>query len=177
MKLSRLRFSALRPLIPRLTSRGYASPPEAEKKAAEEAVARARRFGAEKYAARQLAAAVEELQAAEAKMLAKKYTVAQRTYLSAKEAGLKAAKTVDAVKTAMTPEVEQQLADVVKQWEHVEGEIKAEKTLTVRQQRAWEVDTKRITATLLEARASLDDDPARARERLAVVTALLEAWR
>jgi len=109
-------------------------------------------------------------------MVAKKYAGAQRTYLSAEEAGLKAAETVDAVKTAMTPEVEQQLAKVVKQWERVDGEIKAEQTLTVIQKRDWEVDTKRITVTLLEARASLDDDPARARARLAVVTALLEAW-
>jgi len=177
MKPCRIRFSVLGALIARLTTRGCASPPEAEKKAAEEAVAEARRFGAEKYVANQFAAAVEELQAAEAQMVAKKYAAAQRTYLSAKEAGLKAAKTVDAVKTAMTPEVEGQLAEVVKQWAHVEGEIKAEKTLTVVQKRDWQADTKRITATLLEARASLDDDPARARERLAVVTALLEAWR
>lgn len=45
-------------------------------------------------------------------MVAKKYAAAQSIYLSAKEAGLNAAKTVDAVKTAMTPEVEQQLAEV-----------------------------------------------------------------
>jgi hypothetical protein len=177
MKPSRIRFSGLGPLIAGLTTRGCASPPEAEKKAAEEAVAKARRFGAEKYAANQFAAAVEELQAAEALMVAKKFAAAQRAYLSAKKAGLKAAKTVDAVKTAMTPEVERQLAEVLKQWEHVDGEIKAEKTLTGVQKRDWEVDTTRITATLLEARASLDDDPARTRERLAVVTALLDAWR
>jgi hypothetical protein len=177
MKPSCIRSSGLGALIAGLTTRGYASPPEAEKKAAGEAIAKARKFGAEKYAANPFAAAVEELQAAEALMVAKKYAAAQRTYLSAKKAGLKAAKTVDAVKTAMTPEVEQQLAEVVKQWEHMEGEIKAEKTLTGVQKRDWEVDTKRITATLLEARASLDDDPARTRERLAVVTALLEAWR
>ena len=177
MKPSRIRLSALGALITGLTTRGCASPPEAEKKAAQEAVAKALRFGAEKYAANQLAAAVEELQAAEAQTVAKKYAAAQRAYLRAKEAGLKAAETVDAIKTAMTPEVEQQLAEVVRQWEHVDGEIKAEKTLTVVQKRDWEVDTKRITATLLEARASLDDDPARARERLAIVTALLEAWR
>ena len=177
MKPSRIRFSALGALITGLTTRGGASPPEAEKQAAQEAVAKARRFGAEKYAAHQLAAAVEELQAAEAQMVAKKYAAAHCTYRSAKEAGLKAAETVDLVKTAMTPEVEQQLAKVVKQWERVDGEIKAEKTLTVVQKRDWEVDTKRITATLLEARVSLDDDPARARERLALVTALLEAWR
>ncbi len=176
MKPSRIRVSVLEALISRLTTRGCAPPPEAEKRAAEEAVAKARRFGAEKYAANQFAAAVEELQAAEALMVAKKYAGAQRTYLSAEEAGLKAAETVDAVKTAMTPEVEQQLAKVVKQWERVDGEIKAEQTLTVIQKRDWEVDTKRITVTLLEARASLDDDPARARARLAVVTALLEAW-
>ncbi len=176
MKPSRIRFSVLGALISGLTTRGWASPPEAEKGAAEEAVAKARRFGAEKYAAHQFAAAVEELQAAEAQMVAKKYAAAQRTYLSAKEAGLKAAETVDAVKTAMTPEVEQQLAKVVKQWEHVDGEIKAEKTLTVVQKRDWEVDTKRIIATLLEASASVDDDPACAREKLAVVTALLAAW-
>ena len=107
MKPSRIRFSALGALIAGLTTRGGASPPEAEKKAAEEAVAQARRFGAEKYAANQFAAAVEELRAAEAQTVAKKYAAAQRTYLSAKAAGLKAAKTVDAVKTAMTPEVEQ----------------------------------------------------------------------
>ncbi len=177
MKPSRIRFSVLRTLIAGLTTRGCASPPEAEKKAAEEAVGKARKLGAEKYATNQFAAAVEEFQAAEAQMLAKQYAEAQRTYLRATEAGLKAAKTVDAVKTAMMPEVEQQLAGVVKQWTHLEGEIQAEKTLTVVQKRDWEVDTKRITATLLEARASLDDDPARARERLAVVTALLEAWR
>jgi len=177
MKPSRIRVSVLGALISRLTTRGCAPPPEAEKRAAEEAVAKARRFGAEKYAANQFAAAVEQLQAAEAQMVAKKYAAAQSTYLSAKEAGLKAAKTVDAVKTAIKPEVEQQLAEVVKQWEHVDSEIKAEKTLTVVQKHDWEVDTKRITATLLEARASLDDDPARARARLAVVTALLEAWR
>jgi len=59
MKPSRIRFSVLGALIARLTTRGRASPPEAEKEAAEEAVAKARRFGAEKYAANQLAAAVE----------------------------------------------------------------------------------------------------------------------
>jgi hypothetical protein len=177
MKPFRLRFSGLGALTAGQITRGRASPPEAEKKAAEEAVAKARRFGAEKYAANQFAAAVEELQAAAAKMVAKKYAAARRTYVSAKEAGLKAAKTVEAVKTAMTLAVEQQLAEVVKQWDHVEREVKAEKTLTVVQKRDWEVDAKRITETLLEARASLDDDPSHARERLAVVTALLEAWR
>jgi len=76
----------------------------------------------------------------------------------------------------MTPQVQQQLAEVVKQWEDVEGRIKATKKLTADQKREWEADANRITAALQEARASLDDDPAGAREKLAVVTARLEAW-
>jgi len=155
---------------------GCASSPEAEKKAAEEAVANARAAGAEKYAASELAAAAQQLSEAEAHMVAKKYAAAQRAYLSANEAGVKAAKAASAGKTAMTPLVEKEVAEVVKRWEDMAGRIKAAKKLTVDQKRAWEADEKRITATLQETRALLDSDPAGAREKLATAIALLETW-
>ncbi len=176
MNRFRIRLLVLAALTAGLTTWGCASPPEAEKKAAEEALANARAAGAEKYAASELAAAAQQLSEAEAQMVAKKYAAAQRSYLGAKEAGLKAAKAANAGKTAMTPQVEQQLAEVVKRWEDVAGRIKAAKKLTVDQKRDWEADAQRITATLQEARALLDNDPASAREKLAAATLVLEAW-
>ncbi len=87
MNPSRILFLLLAALTAGLTTWGCASPPEAEKKAAEEAVANARAAGAETYAANELTAAAAQLREAEAQMVAKRYAAAQLSYLRAKEAG------------------------------------------------------------------------------------------
>src|SRR6516162_5873225 len=67
-----------------LVAAGCASPPDAEKKAADTAVAAAQAAGAEKYAAQQFAALQVAVKTAEAQMTAKSYKEAKESYETVK---------------------------------------------------------------------------------------------
>lgn len=156
---------------------GCASPPEAEKKAAEEAVSAAQAAGAEKYASSDFAAAANALKEAEAQMAAKKYVEAKGGYVKVKELADKAAKAVEAGKAAMKGEVESLMADTEKRWQALEGNVqKIAKSLKAEQKQTWEVDAKGATEALQAAKAAGGADPAAAKEKLATVAAIVDKW-
>ena len=76
---------------------GCAKPPEAEQKAAKDAMGAAVSAGADKYAAADLDAAKKSLDTAEAQMKDKKYKEAKEGYVTAKAAFDKAAGAVAAL--------------------------------------------------------------------------------
>ncbi|MBI2879660.1 MAG: DUF4398 domain-containing protein, partial [Candidatus Rokubacteria bacterium] len=116
MSQSRVRVIVSVLVVVALASFGCASPPEAEKKAAEAAVSAARAAGAEQYASGELAAATGALKAAEGQLQAKKYGDAKSAYLKVKELADKAAGAVPAAKAAMASQVGAQLAELEKRW-------------------------------------------------------------
>jgi predicted nucleic acid-binding Zn-ribbon protein len=156
---------------------GCASPPEAEKKAAEDAVNAARAAGAEKYAANDFGAASAALKDAEGQMGAKKYSEAKTAYVKAKELADKAAKAAPAGKTAMKAEVDAAVADAEKKWQELEGKVKAAaRKLKPDQKKAWEADTRSAGEALQAAKTAAADDPIGAKEKLGPVTAAIEKW-
>lgn len=156
---------------------GCASPPAAEKKAAEEAVSAARSVGAETYASSDFTAALDALKAAEAQMEAKKYSDAKTAYVKAKELAGKAAAAVETGKTAMKSEVESRLADTEKRWQELEGKVKVvAKKLKAEQKQAWEADAKSVMEALQAAKAAAGNDPVAAKAKLTMVAAALDKW-
>lgn len=156
---------------------GCASPPEAEKKAAEEAMSAAKAAGAETYAPSDFAAAADALKAAETQMGAKKYNEAKTAYVKAKELAGKAAAAVEAGKAAVKSQVESALVDTGKRWQELEGKVKAvSKKLKAEQKQAWEADAKSVKEALETARVATGTDPLAAREKLGPVVAALDKW-
>lgn len=156
---------------------GCASPPEAEKKAAGDAVSAATAAGAEKYASGDFTAAMDALKAADTQMAAKKYTEAKTAYLKAKELADKAAGGVAAGKTAMRSQVTPLIAEAEKRWQEIEGKVKeVAKRLKPEQQQAWGADAKSATEALQAAKAAVENDPLAAKDKLAAVTAALDKW-
>lgn len=160
-----------------LATFGCASPPEAEKKAGEEALSAARAAGAERYASGDLAAATSALTEAEGQIAAKQYDKAKSAYIKVKELADRAAKAVEAGKASMKAEVEQQLADAERRWQGLEGKVKtAGKKLKTEQKQAWDADAKAAGEALETAKAAVGSDPAVAKEKLAAVSATLDKW-
>ncbi len=160
-----------------LASFGCVSPPNEEKKAAEQAVTAAKAAGAEKYASADFAAATEALKAADSQMGERKYSEARAAYVKAKELAEKVAKGVEAGKAAMRSQVEQQLAETGKRWQELEGKVKAAaKKFKAEQKKAWEADAKAAAEALQAAKAAAGDDPAAAMDKLATVVQALEKW-
>ncbi len=168
---------ALAVLAVLLVAFGCASPPEAEKKAADEAMKAARAAEADRYAASDFAAATGALKTAEAQMADKKYSEAKTAYVKAKDLAEKATKAAEAGKAAMKSQVEQELAQTEKRWHEVEGKVKpAVKKLKAEQRQLWEADAKAATETLEAAKATIERDPAGAKDKLATITASAEKW-
>lgn len=160
-----------------LTAVGCASPPTAEKEAAEKAVAAAKEAGAEKYAAADFAAASDALKDAEAQMTAKKYSEAKTAYGKAKDAADKATKGVESGKAEVKAQVEQLLTDTAKQWQALQEQVAAaSKRLKPDQKQTWESDAKAAAEALDATKAALGDDPAGAKDKLAAVTAAIQKW-
>lgn len=176
-------ISLVRLVVPVVLAVGFvafgcaSSPPEAEKKAAEQAVSAARAAGGETYASGEFTAATDALKEAEAQMSARKYGEAKTAYTKAKELAEKAAKAVEAGKAAMKSEVERQMADTEKRWQELVRMVKAAaKTLKADQEQAWKADAKSAAEALQAAKAAAGDDPAVAKEKLGTVTAALDKW-
>jgi len=164
-------------LIVTLATFGCAQAPEAEKKAAAEAVSAAKAAGAEKYAPSDFAAAAAALKAAEDQMAARKYGEAKTAYVKAKEQADKAAKAGEAGKAAMKSQVNQQLAEMGTRWRELEGKVRAAgRKFKPEQKQAWETDAKATAEALQAAQAAAGDDPAMATEHLARVVQILEKW-
>lgn len=156
---------------------GCGAPPEAEKKAAEQAVSAAKAAGAEKYASAEFSAAAEAMKAADSQMSARKFPEAKAGYLKAKELAEKAATAAEAGKATMKSQVEQQLADAERRWRELEGKAKAAaRNFKAGQKQDWEVDARSVAESFQAARAAVSGDPASAKEKLDAVAAILQKW-
>src|SRR5437762_2841432 len=101
---------------PSATSRWPASPPEAEKKAADAAASAATAAGADKYAPGEFSAMTAAMRKAETEMSAKAYKEAKISYESAKVLAEQAVKAAESGKTAARAAAEKQIAEVQGRW-------------------------------------------------------------
>ena len=177
MRLSLVPFVALVVLVSTLGTSGCASPPEAEKKAAEDAVSAAKAAGATTYASDELAAATEALRSADERMAAKEYADAKARYLKAKELGDHTTRAVDANRTAMKSAIEEQLGQLDRRWEDLAERVQAAANKLKKQQRQdWEADSKTAAENLQAAKNLASNDPAGAKEKLGALTAFMDKW-
>jgi len=160
-----------------LFAAGCASPPEAEKKAADEAVSAAKSAGAAQYAPSGFAAMTAAATKAESEMSAKAYKEAKATYLTVKELADKAATSAASGKASMKAEVEKQLADLGQRWQDVQAKAQAAaRKLKADRKQAWEADTKAVSEAIEAAKAALASDASAAKEKLAGLGTTLEKW-
>ena len=156
---------------------GCDSPPEAEKKAADAAIAAAKSAEADKYAAPAYKAVTDLQRQADSFMGEKKYKEAKAAYERAKGLGDDAAKAAAAGKTAMKAEVEKGIAAAEAAWAGLEKQAQAAaKKMKPDQKKAWEDDAKAAKDSLAAAKTALANSPAEAKDKLASALASIEKW-
>ena len=156
---------------------GCDSPPEAEKKAADSAIAAAKSAEADKYAGPAYKAVTDLQRQAEGFMGEKKYKEAKAAYERAKGLGDDAAKAAAAGKTAMKAEVEKGIAAAEAAWAGIEKQAQAAaKKMKPDVKKAWEADEKATKDALAAAKTSLANSPSEAKDKLATVLASIEKW-
>jgi hypothetical protein len=156
---------------------GCDSPPEAEKKAADAAIAAAKSAEADKYAGPAYKAVTDVQQQAESFMSEKKYKEAKAAYERAKGLGEEAAKAAVAGKAAMQAEVEKGIAAAEAAWAGVEKQGQAAlKKMKPDQKKAWEEEGKAAKEALAAAKAALANSPAEAKDKLASALGAIEKW-
>jgi len=162
-----------------------ATPPEAEKKAADAAVSAATAAGAEKYAPSEFSAMTAAVKKAEYEMSNKAYKKARASYeavkdlaeKAAKAAAEQAAKVAAAEKAAATADAEKQIADLEGRWKELQGQAAvAGKKLKADQKAAWDTDAKGVAEALEAAKAAVATDAAAAKAKLASIPAVLDMW-
>lgn len=160
-----------------LLAAGCDSPPEAEKKAADSAVAAAKSAEADKYAGPAYKAVTDVQKQAESLMGEKKYKEAKAAYERTKGLADDAAKAAVSGKTAMKAEVEKGIAAVEAAWAGLEKQAAAAaKKMKPDVKKAWEADEKAAKESLAAAKAALANSPAEAKDKLASVLASIEKW-
>ena len=156
---------------------GCDSPPEAEKKAADAAIAAAKSAEADKYAGPAYKAVTDLQRQADSFMTEKKYKEAKTAYERAKGLGDDAAKAAVAGKTAMKAEVEKGIAAAEAAWVGLEKQGQAAaKKMKPDVKKAWEADEKATKDALAAAKTALANSPAEAKDKLATVLASIEKW-
>ena len=156
---------------------GCDSPPEAEKKAADSAIAAAKSAEADKYAAPAYKAVTDLQRQADSFMGEKKYKEAKTAYERAKGLGDDAAKAAVAGKTAMKAEVEKGIAAAEAAWAGIEKQAQAAaKKMKPDAKKAWEADEKATKTALAATKTALANSPAEAKDKLATVLASIEKW-
>ena len=156
---------------------GCDSPPEAEKKAADAAIAAAKSAEADKYAGPAYKAVTDLQRQADSFMTEKKYKEAKTAYERAKGLGDDAAKAAVAGKTAMKAEVEKGIAAAEAAWTGIEKQAQAAaKKMKPDVKKAWEADEKATKDALAAAKTALANSPAEAKDKLATVLASIEKW-
>jgi hypothetical protein len=156
---------------------GCDSPPEAEKKAADAAVAAAKSAEADKYAAPAYKAVTDLQRQADSFMGEKKYKEAKAAYERAKGLGDDAAKAAVAGKTAMKAEVEKGIAAAEAAWVGIEKQAQAAaKKMKPDVKKAWEADEKATKDALAASKTALANSPAEAKDKLTTVLASIEKW-
>lgn len=156
---------------------GCDSPPEAEKKAADAAIAAAKSAEADKYAGPAYKSVTDLQRQAEGFMGEKKYKEAKAAYERAKGLGDDAAKAAVAGKAAMKAEVEKGIAAAEAAWAGLEKQAQAAvKKMKPDQKKAWEDDAKAAKDSLTAAKTALANSPAEAKDKLASALASIEKW-
>ena len=177
-----MKLSPVRVVVPLLAAVSLltfacASPPEAEKKAADAAVSAATAAGAEKYAPSEFSAMTAAVKKAESEMSRKAYKEAKASYEAVKDLADKAAKAAAAGKAAATAEAEKQIADLEGRWKELQGQAEAAaKKLKADQKAAWDTDARSVTEALEAAKAAVAADAAAAKAKLASIPAVLDKW-
>jgi hypothetical protein len=155
---------------------GCSKPPEAEQKAAKDAMDSAVSAGADKYAAADFDAAKKTWDSAEAQMKEKKYKEAKQAYIDAK-AGLEKAKAgVEAGKKAMADEVMKNIAVLEETWKTLEAESKKVEKKMKDKKEAWTNDEKAINEGFAKAKELAANDPGAAKAKLDETKALMDKW-
>jgi hypothetical protein len=156
---------------------GCDSPPEAEKKAADSAIAAAKSAEADKYAGPAYKAVTDLQRQAEGFMTEKKYKEAKAAYERAKGLADEAGKAAVAGKSAMKAEVEKGIAAAEAAWAGLEKQASAAaKRMKPDLKKAWEEEAKAAQAALKSAKDSVANSPAEAKAQLAMVLASIEKW-
>lgn len=159
-----------------LLTAGCDSPPEAEKKAADAAIAAAKSAEADKYAGPAYKAVTDLQRQAESFMGEKKYKEAKAAYERAKGLADDAGKAAVTGKAAMTAEVEKGIAAAEAAWAGLEKQVQAAKKLKPEVQKAWTEDAKAAKDALKAAKDGAAKAPAEARDKLATVLGSIEKW-
>ena len=155
---------------------GCAKPPEAEQKAAKDAMDAAVSAGADKYAAADLEAAKKSFDSAEAQMKDKKYKEAQAGYTAAKAAFEKAAGAVAAGKKTVADEATAAIAALEEAWKGVEASAKMAEKKMKDQKSAWEADAKAFVDGLKAAKEAIATDAIAAKAKAGELKAVIEKW-
>ena len=160
-----------------LLAAGCDSPPEAEKKAADAAIAAAKSAEADKYAGPAYKAVTDVQRQAESFMGEKKYKEAKAAYERAKGLADDAGKAAVTGKAAMTAEVEKGIAAAEAAWAGLEKQAQAAaKKMKPEVQKAWTDDTKAAKDALKAAKDAVAKSPAEAKDKLAMVLGSIEKW-
>ena len=160
-----------------LLAAGCDSPPEAEKKAADAAIAAAKSAEADKYAGPAYKAVTDLQRQAESFMGEKKYKEAKAAYERAKGLADDAGKAAVTGKAAMTAEVEKGIAAAEAAWGGLEKQAQAAaKKMKPEMKKAWTEDEKAAKDSLQAAKDAVAKSPAEAKDKLAMVLGSIEKW-
>lgn len=160
-----------------LLAAGCDSPPEAEKKAADAAIAAAKSAGADQYAGPAYKAVTDLQRQAESFMGEKKYKEAKAAYERAKGLGDDVARAAVTGKAAMTVEVEKGIAAAEAAWTGLEKQARAvAKKMKADVKKAWDEDAKATQAALKSAKDTVKTAPAEAKAQLGTALAAIEKW-
>jgi hypothetical protein len=154
-----------------------ASPPDAEKQAADAAVSAATAAGAEQYAPSEFAAMMAAVRKAESEMSGKAYTEAKASYEAARDLADKAARAAESGKATAKADAEKQLADLDARWRDLQAKAEAAtRGLKADEKAMWDANGVKIGAAFAEARASIAADAGAAKAKIAAIPAELDKW-
>jgi len=176
MKHVKLSVSLLLVVTLALVFVGCAKPPEAEKQAAKAAMDAAVSGGADKYAASDLESAKKIWETGESQVKDKKYKEAKQSYIDAKAAFEKAAKSVEAGKKALADQAVAAATAVEEAWKNLEAAAKKVEKKMKDKKDAWASDAKAITEGLAKAKEMLAGDPGGAKAKLDELKGMVEKW-
>jgi hypothetical protein len=155
---------------------GCASPPEAEKSAANAAMTAATAAGADKYAAADLDAAKKIWDGAEAQMKEKKYKEAKQAYVEAKAAFEKATAAVMAGKQTAAAEANAAVVALEEAWLKLEATAKSIEKKMKDKKEAWTADATTLTESLKATKDAIALDPAGAKKKIAELKSIVDKW-
>ena len=177
MRIARVRVVLVLLAVASLFASACASPPEAEKKAADDAVSTAKSAGAEKYAPSEYSAMAAAVKKADSEMTAKSYKEAKESYMAVKDLADRAAKAAEAGKAALKAEVEKHIADLTQRWQDLEAKAQAvAKKMKADQKQLWDADAKTVADSLEAAKTAVASDANVAKDKLGAVKTSLDKW-